>query len=149
MPLDYVEIFTLLFRLQQSEVDADLERAKANVMEDASDRLQSRVPQEKKTSETRAVELHNRLVRAYALQFHPNAAEDIVLYNAWIAAFSTAENVAMAAEGKGRLPQILEEIAAIERREGLQPGEYFAHGEGPADYQALQDEYDRELEKLT
>src|SRR4051812_1438044 len=115
MPIDDAEVLSLLFRLQQSEVDADLEHAKATAEEDVDERQLARIPVQDQTSEMRAVELHRQLVRAYGLGFRKNFPKDLAVYNASIVAFATAESAAMEGQGQGRLPQILEKIAAIEK----------------------------------
>jgi hypothetical protein len=154
MAIDYAEILTLLFRLQQSQLDADLARAKAKaeLRADEEEKENGAAADDdavtvarEQTSESRAVILHRRLVSAYALQFRPGISEDVVLYNAWVVAYATAENVATSGQGHGRLPQILEQIVEIEKREGMAPNELVPIGEGPADYQAAQEEYDQEL----
>jgi hypothetical protein len=80
---------------------------------------------------------HKQMVRARVIRHWDRLPEEARIYMAGMIANVIAEDAVMLAHDKDTLSALNQQIREIEKREGLEEGEYWPIGEGPEDYQRL------------
>ena len=143
------QTLAILFAIDQSVIDRDLADAEENfdaVIEEIQALLV--IPPKSKTPEKAARLAHLMMIQAHEVCDDEDAPPEIKAYYAWFGAEQTVGEAENAAPGKDNLADILARIEAIRQREGMAQGEYWEPGDGPADFQELDDEFEKVLARI-
>ena len=143
------QTLAILFAIDQSVIDRDLADAEENfdaVIEEIQSLLV--IPPKSKTPEKTARLAHLMMIQAHEVCQDEDAPPEIKAYYSWFGAEQTVSEAENAAPGKDNLADILARIETIRQREGLAQGEYWESGDGPADFQELDDEFEQVLARI-
>lgn len=143
------ETLAILFAIEQSVIDRDLAAAEEN-FDAVIDEIQALLvaPPKAKSPAKTARLAHLMMIQAHEVCQDENAPAEIKVYYAWFGAEQTVGEAENAAPGKDNLAEILSRIETIRKREGLAQGEYWERGNGPADFQELDDEFEEVLGRI-
>jgi len=137
-------VLGILFRIPDEVIEKDLVRARHNI-EAISKELAAilAVNRKERTHEAEAQIHHLTMIQACELGRLPDIAPEYkVFYGASGAGYVT-QDAEMAAHSKGRLAELSQCMAEIQEREGLLEDEVWSSGDGPEDYEQLEEEYSK------
>ncbi|PYL74515.1 MAG: hypothetical protein DMF26_10700 [Verrucomicrobia bacterium] len=149
MSRDPAKTLSILFAINQDLIDSQLNQA-ANDITRVRDEISSllAIPFDAKTSESDARLAHLLLVQAYILCQRVGIPQELKTFYAAVGAGGLVQDAELAADDKDTLARLSAEMTAIRRREGLADDEFWMRGEGPPDFEALEAEYGRIIEKI-
>jgi len=146
-PADTLKIF---FEIPQEVIARDIQRTTADFI-GLTDELSSleNIPPADRTPESEAHQRHLLMVQAAVTFKNKHVQPELTTFYAVMGAGRVVQLVEDAADSKDILGELKAQMEAIERREGLQPGEFWVfRDEGPDDYRALEDKRDEILERI-
>lgn len=133
--------------MRPEQIMADLARA-ADDFDGVSEELQECLRMKVRTAETMARLHHVGMMHAHALEQREEFRGEVRLYLTLQAAEQIAEEAVSVAEHQPACATLLQQIEEICNREGLAPNEAWQIGEGPEDYEALNEEFDKQTERV-
>lgn len=135
---------TILFSMERRTIDRDLESAEGEIVVLAG-RISAlfAIPVALRTPEIDARLAHLLMVQAHELCRNETLQPELKTFYAAFGAGYVAQDAEHVAAGKDTLANLSIRIDAIRRREGLADDEYWTRNQGPADYCALDAEFDR------
>lgn len=149
MSVDRSEMLKVLFAMEQTEVDRDLISAKERITEIIEEiRSLGRLSGAEKTAKTEARRAHLMMVQAHELCRKEIGPPELQTFYAAFGAGNIAQEAEMVTADKPTLTELSFRMDEIRRREGLAQGEYWMAGDGPADHQKLEDEWNDRIEAV-
>ena len=148
---DSSETFRLFNVTSESRILADLERFRHDLhgLSALRDGLKNQ-PISERSDEEQALSHHYWMIFASCIASRdpqPFSPEEII-FTCNFAAESILHEVSMIAHGKGRLDEIMRQMHQITERDGVGEDGYCMRGEGPEDYQALDEEYSAAMDSI-
>lgn len=142
MSNDPVATLAYFFGLGEDVIRCDLERVKKDpdAIHREAKALQA-VNYKARSAEIEGKIHHLTMVRAHQLCGLPHIVPEFKTFYAGFGAGGVTQDAEMVAHEKGRLAALSEKMAEIRKREDLLPEEFWYRGEGPDDYEVLENEY--------
>jgi len=147
---DPAETLRIFFEIPHEVILRDIERAEADYV-GLTDEIAAweDVPPLDRTSQSEAHQCHLFLVKAAVAFKNEHVQPELKTFFAAMGSGHVVSVVEDAADTKDNLGKLKTQMAAIERREGLKPGEFWVYrNEGPDDYRALEDQRDEIFERI-
>ena len=144
------ETLRIFFEIPHEVITRDVGRAEADYV-GLTDEIASleAVPLADRTPESEAHQRHLLIVQAAVVFKNEHVQPELKTFYVVKGAGSVVQLVEETADNKGSLAVLRNQMEAIERREGLPPGECWVwRHEGPDDYRALEDQCDQILERI-